>query len=246
MLKGLRTLLFMICHFIVNTPGRIKYRVDNKELDVEQKKLYTEKIYRIMQSFCRGMIKASGSELIVMGEENLPSEPGNLYVSNHRGFYDPMAIAAVVNDPCIFIGKNGISKMPIIRTWFTAIGSIYITREDARQALEVIKKGTEELKNHQSLVIYPEGTRSKTGELGEFKGGSFKLAFNSGATIVPVAIKNTECIFENNKFPNMIKSAIVYVNIGKPISVQDLSRAEQKALPKKVEEYVQKLFNEIP
>lgn len=246
MFKGLRTLFFMVYHFIINTKDRNKYRVDNQQLDVETQKLYSEKIYRIMQSFCRGMIKASGSEIVVMGKENLPTQRGNLYVSNHRGFYDPMSIAAVIDDPCIFIGKDEVKKMPIISTWFDVIGSIYMIRDDPRQALESIKKGTAALKNHQSLVIYPEGTRSKTGQLGEFKSGSFKLAFNSGATIIPIAIKNTECIFENNKLPNKIKSTTIYVNIGKPIEVTHLSRQEQKLLPKQVEQYVQELFDQLP
>lgn len=244
MLKGLRVLFFMIYHFIVNTKGRNKYRVDNKELDPQTQRIYAEKIYRIMQSFCRGMVKSSGSKVVIKGKENLPKEPGNLYVANHRGFFDGMVIGEIIDDPCIFLGKDGINKMPIVRTWFASIGSIYITREDPRQSLVAIRKGIEVLKNKQSMVVFPEGTRTKTGEMGEFKAGTFKLAFASGAKIVPIAIKNTECIFENNN--KLIKSATVYVNIGVPKEVKDLSKKEQKEVPKEIENYVQELFNELP
>ncbi|OON91832.1 MAG: hypothetical protein ATN34_04515 [Epulopiscium sp. Nele67-Bin002] len=244
MIRSIKVLFFMIWHFIVNTKGRRKYRVDDKQLEFEMQKEYSEQIYRIMQSFSKGMVKYSGSKLEVRGIENLPTTSGILYMANHKGMFDPMVVASIIDDPCIFIGKEEIQKMPIIRDWFEAIGSIYLARDDARQSLEVIKKGTQLLKDGQSVVIYPEGTRSKTGDVGEFKAGSFKLAFNSGATIVPMAIKNTEKILESNGLK--IKGQTVYVNIGKPIGVVGMSREQQKELPKKVEQYVAQLLEELP
>ncbi|OOB77003.1 MAG: hypothetical protein BEN19_02940 [Epulopiscium sp. Nuni2H_MBin003] len=243
MFRGLAVVLFMCLHFVKNAAGRKKYRVDDKELDIETKRIYTGQIYKIMQSFSRGTIRASGSTVTIKGKENLPTTSGNLYVANHRGLFDSLVIADTVDDPCIFIGKNGIKKMPIVRTWFSAIGSIYITREDSRQSLEVIKKGIQTLKDKQSVVIFPEGTRTKTGELGEFKAGSFKLAFNSNALIVPIAIKNTELIFEKNN--KRVKPANVYVNVGKPIDVSVLSKEQKKAIPRQVQDYIQELLDEL-
>ncbi len=244
MIRGLAVLWFMVWHFVVNTKGRRKYRVDNKELDFDTQKEYSEKIYRIMQTFSKGMIKHSGSTIDVRGLENLPKTSGVLYMVNHRGMFDPMTVASVVDDPCIFIGKDDIKRMPIISDWFEAIGSLYLPREDSRQSLEIINQATELLKQGQSVVIFPEGTRSKMSDMGEFKAGSFRLAFNSGATIVPIALKNTELIFEANGV--LIKGQTVYVNIGEPIGVVGMNRAEQKALPKKVQNYVAQLLSELP
>ncbi len=243
MFRGLAVVFFMCWHFVVNARDRAKYRVDDKELDKETKIVYSSKIYKIMQSFSKGVVKSSGSTVVVKGAENLPTERGVLYIANHKGMFDPMTLASVIDDPCIYIGKDDIKKIPIVSTWFEAIGSLYITREDARQSLEVIKQGTASLKNNHSVVIFPEGTRSKDGQVGEFKAGSFKLALNSGADIVPIAIKNTDEIFEKVKLG--LKPQTIYVNIGKPISVKGLSRAEQKALPKQIEEHVKQLHADI-
>ncbi|OON99204.1 MAG: hypothetical protein ATN35_00145 [Epulopiscium sp. Nele67-Bin004] len=244
MIRGILVVLFMCWHYIINTNGRRKYRVDDKELDTQQKKIYGEKIYRIMQSFSRGVVKASGSKVIIKGEENLEGVGGGvLYMSNHLGFFDAPVTAMVIDDPLIYIGKDDIKKMPIVSTWFEAIGSIYMDRDDIRKSMLSIQKGIEELKAGQSVIVFPEGTRSKDGNVGEFKAGTFKLATKSKCSIVPIAIKNTELIFEKNG--KKIKPATVFVNIGKPVHLSDLSKEEIKNLPKYIEDYVKELLQEI-
>lgn len=78
------------------------------------------------------------------------------------------------------------------------IHCLFLDRKDIRKGLQTILEGAEYLKEGYSMCIYPEGTRSTNGELGEFKGGSLKMAQKAKAPIVPVAIRGTRDIFENN------------------------------------------------
>ena len=82
------------------------------------------------------------------------------------------------------------------------------------------------IKSGISVFLFPEGTRSKTGKMGEFKDGGFKIATKSKAPVVPVGITGTNDILENH-FP-FIKSGKVIVSFGKPIYTTDMDRAEQK------------------
>lgn len=242
MLRGIAVLWVMAWHYIVNTPKRKKYSVENKTLDSDTKKVYRKEIYKLMQKLCKGMIKAAGTTVEVRGKENLPKEGPVVYIVNHVGLYDSPVVAALIDDPLVFIGKAETKKMPIIGRWFDAMGCIYIHRDDMKQSLQAILEGIKELKEGQSIIIFPEGTRSKGSEMAEFKAGSFKLATKANVPIVPIAIKNTHKVLEEK---GRIEKATVYVNVGEMIDVAALSAEEKKELPKRVESKVRELLKEM-
>ncbi|MGL6174618.1 MAG: lysophospholipid acyltransferase family protein [Cellulosilyticaceae bacterium] len=244
MFRGAWVLWEIFWHYIINSGFRKKYRVDNKELDEVTKKEYRAKIYKCMQNLSRKMIKAAGTTVEVKGKENLPKSGPVVYMVTHKGLYDTPVFATIVDDPCIFIGKEEMKKMPVMGDWFSATGSIFLARDDMKQSLQAILDGIKELKGGQSLVIFPEGTRSKGEEMGEFKAGSFKLATKAKVPIVPIAIQNTHKVLEMSGKAGIAK-ATVYVNIGKMIDVPNLSSAELKTLPSDVEDYTRKLLEEV-
>ena len=94
----------------------------------------------------------------------------------------------------------------------------------------------EVINNGYSAIIFPEGTRSKTGEIGEFKGGAFKVAQKTGAPIIPVALDGTSALFERNGY--WIKSGKVNLAILPPIETEGMGRAEFKELPAKTQQIV--------
>lgn len=243
MFRGLRVLWTMGFHYVVNTRDRRKYRVDNKELDLETKKEYRRHIFRIMQDLSQKMMDSAGATMVVKGKENLPKKGPVVYMATHKGLFDSPVMALVVeNDSPIFIGKDETKKMPVIGKWFDATGSIYLARDDMKQSLQAILKGIDELKNGQSIVIFPEGSRMKGKEMGTFKAGSFKLATKANVPIVPIAIQNTHKILEEK---GKIQKTTVYVNIGKPVDVASLTLEEKKKLPQTVENIVRRLLAEI-
>jgi 1-acyl-sn-glycerol-3-phosphate acyltransferase len=105
-----------------------------------------------------------------------------------------------------------------------------------KAGIEAIKQMTEVVSNGYSAVIFPEGTRSKTGEVGEFKGGAFKIAQKTGVPVVPVALDGTYNLFEKNH--HWIKAGKVTVRILPSIDTKNLSKAEFKELPARVQQMV--------
>ncbi|MBE6023178.1 MAG: 1-acyl-sn-glycerol-3-phosphate acyltransferase [Cellulosilyticum sp.] len=199
-------------------------------------------IYKHMQELAKNLVSSTGMELEVRGKENLPKQGPVLYVATHKSVFDIVILLTIIDDPTIFIGKKEVQKMPFVNQWFDALGCIYIDREDKRKALQSILEGISELKNGQSIVLFPEGTRNMNNEILPFKEGGFKLASKSNAPIIPIALSNTYKVFEEKK---RIQKTKVVVNIGKPIEVGELTKEEIAYLPKLVEEKVGKLMMEI-
>ena len=112
------------------------------------------------------------------------------------------------------------------------IHCLFMDRGDIKQSAQIIIEGIKQLKNGINMVIFPEGTRSKTGELGEFKAGSFKLAIKSKRPLVPITIDGTRNIMEANNYK--IKAETVNLYIHKPIDTTELSKEDIAQLPEKV------------
>ncbi|MDR4369479.1 1-acyl-sn-glycerol-3-phosphate acyltransferase, partial [Bacillus cereus] len=88
--------------------------------------------------------------------------------------------------PFGFVANAVIKKFSVVPTWMDLMNCVFMDLSDRRQSLKAIKDGIELLKTGNSIVLFPAGTRSKGGEVGEFKAGSFHLAVKSGVAILPV------------------------------------------------------------
>ena len=157
----------------------------------------------------------SGVKLEVNGKENIPNQ-ACLFVANHISFFDIVVTYPLMISPTGYIAKKELEKVPFLSWIMRFVNCVF---------------------------LFPEGTRSKTGKMGEFKDGGFKIATKSKAPVVPVGITGTNDILENH-FP-FIKSGKVIVSFGKPIYTTDMDRAEQKLLPGKAYEQVKKLSNQL-
>ncbi|MCD8503076.1 MAG: 1-acyl-sn-glycerol-3-phosphate acyltransferase [Bacillaceae bacterium] len=176
--------------------------------------------------------------------ENLPPQgEACLFVSNHQGNFDIPILIGFLNRPLGFISKIEVKKMPIVNKWMEHMNCVFMDRKDRRQAVQSINKGADNLKNGSSLVIFPEGTRSKGMKMNSFKAGSFKLAQKSGATIVPVAINGSYKIMEQNGFK--IKPATVKVTILPSISKETYQEKDMKQIAAEVEEMITRELNQV-
>lgn len=218
---------------------RSEYGYGNKNYDKRESR---EKVYSELKNFAKQLIRSANIDLTVKGMENLPQSGPVLYTATHKSVFDIVILVAILDDPVIFIGKKEVQQMMYVNKWFDALGCIYLDREDKRQALQSILQGINEIKEGQSIVLFPEGTRSKTNDIAPFKEGGFKLATRTLIPVVPIALSNTYKIFEEKK---RIQKTKVVVNIGKPIPTNELSKTELKKLPKMTEEIVNQLMQEI-
>ena len=183
-----------------------------------------------------------GIKLRVKGLENVPAGPV-VFVSNHQSYWDiPTFLKAIPSKQMGFIAKRELTKMPAFGDWILDIRGIYIEREDARASLKAFEEAAGYLTQGFSMVIFPEGTRSKKSEIGEFKKGSIRLATKAGVPVVPVSLNGTYHGYEEKGF---VRPTLVDFVIHPAIETKELSKKEGAELSDKVEEIIRKGFAEI-
>ena len=132
-------------------------------------------------------VQSGNIDLQVYGQENLPAEDGFVMYGNHQGMFDVVALAADCERPLAAVLKKELADVPLLKQIRECTYSYAMDREDVRQSLTVIKGVTEEVLKGRNYLIFPEGTRSKNGNvMGEFHGGSFRAAMKAQCPIVPV------------------------------------------------------------
>ncbi|PCJ28563.1 MAG: 1-acyl-sn-glycerol-3-phosphate acyltransferase [Flavobacteriales bacterium] len=165
--------------------------------------------------FSRVLIWIAGVKLKTYGVENVPTDQPLIFIANHCSYIDIGVLCRIAPVNLHFIGKKELMWVPIIGWYMVVAGHIFIDRSNRKKAVESLKKAALKIKNGKCVAMYPEGTRSKAGELGEFKKGAFHLALDAGVCIIPVHIKGTYSLWPATS--NTITPGDVTVRIGKPI-----------------------------
>ena len=148
--------------------------------------------WRHIQKIMKAGLKAGNVDLIVTGQENIPEEDGILLVANHQGMFDVVALITAWDRILCAVYKIELKDLPLIKQISQSTKSYAMDRADVRQSLTVIQGCTEQLKAKRNVLIFPEGTRSKNGNvMGEWHGGSFKCALKAKATILPFCVIDT-------------------------------------------------------
>ena len=229
-------LLFLLLFFIISIPlflieyiiGRFNHRA-----------MVSSSQWIVVQAF-HVILFISGVKRTVLGLENVPKNEPVLYIANHRSYFDvPIAYVSL---PTLtgFMAKKEIAKIPFLRTWMRFLQCLFLDRQDIKQGLKTVLQGIEQIKAGYSVFISPEGTRNHEKEMLPFKEGSFKIAEKTGCAIIPVALSNTDEIFENH-FPK-IKATHVVMEFGKPVYPNSLDKEQRKFLGSYVQEIIQKML----
>lgn len=184
---------------------------------------------RIVQSVFRFFNFVTGCKVTYLGEENIPKDEAVLYVMNHRGFFDILFTYVKVHGLTGYVAKAEMKNFLTFSWWMQLLHCQFMDREDIKKGLACINECAKQIQNGISITIFPEGTRNKTEEpIQEFHKGSLKIAEKSGCKIIPVAICNTENVFENH-LP-FIKKQNIVIEYLPPIDVAAMSREDKKNL----------------
>ena len=211
-----------------------KWRMDKRRKQMAQDE-FAVLAEKVTGDWAAARMRQTGAKVTVKGLENIP-DGAVLFVSNHQSNYDIPVFMSYVRKPKGFVAKIETRKVPLLRYWMEFMDCIFIDRSDLRQQAKTIIEGINLLKNGHSMVLFPEGTRSKGESVGEFKAGSFKLATKSKVPIVPVTLDGTYKIMEANGW--RIKPADVTLTIHPPIETEGLTREEELELSDKVKEII--------
>lgn len=195
-----------------------------------------EKIAPLVIDWAKYCVDATGAQVEVTGIENVPTDRSVVYIGNHQGIFDIPLLLGYIPYQKAFIAKIEILKIPMISDWMKLMKCVFLDRKNPRQSVEAMHQGMENVKNGYSMVIFPEGTRSKGGPVKEFKPGSFKLAFQSEADIVPVTIDGTWKIYEEHK---KINPAKIKLTIHPAVKTEGLNKDELREIPAQVQKIVE-------
>jgi 1-acyl-sn-glycerol-3-phosphate acyltransferase len=137
-------------------------------------------------------LKACGAEIRVTGLENLEEGRSYVFAANHRSYLDTATLFFYTGRKMGLVAKKELLKAPILGQGMHYVKIFAIDRSNPERAMRSMEKARKVLEEGYSFGIFVEGTRAMPGELLPFKKGAFHLAFQTGAPIVPVAIKNTD------------------------------------------------------
>jgi len=173
-------------------------------------------------------------------------EPGRPYIfmPNHASMVDIWAVFVAIPASFRFIAKKQLSRIPLFG-WAMAAGRfIFIDRQNALAARRSMDEAARRIRSGQSVVIFPEGTRTRTGRLGPFKKGGFHLAIDSGVAIVPVAIRGSHAVMPPGS--PLIRAGTVTIEVDDPIPTDGLDTTERDALIQKVRGRIAAMLGEPP
>lgn len=176
--------------------------------------------YITSKVFSKTLLAIAGVKLDITGLEQIDKKEKYIFVSNHSSYFDiPVLISAIPNN-LRFIYKKSIAYVPFFGWSVYFGGYVAVDRSNARSGFEAIKKAASIIKTKGlSFIIFPEGTRSIDGSIGNFKRGAFILASEVKEKIVPVTLIGTNKVLPKKKYT--IKSGTVKVIVGKPMDYSD-------------------------
>ena len=187
----------------------------------------------------------SGIRYTVSGAEHIRAVPAAVYAVNHASNVEPPILFAVLHPlfPRLrVLYKAELRKLPILTQAFDLAGFIPLERANRDQSLPAIERAAAALREGNSFLIFPEGTRSRTGELLPFKKGGFVMALKAQAPIVPVAIKGARDAMR--KGSPWIQPVTIRVSFGGPIATAGLDIDDREQLITDVRTQVERLLNE--
>ena len=235
MIRFIFVVLFVVLFLILSTPLMLVEWIIGKF----NPGLKDRSSLAIVNWAFRWVIRLSGTKVIAIGEENIPTDTAVLYVGNHRSFFDVVLTYVRVPRPTGYIAKKEMLKWPLLNIWMKDLHCLFLDRHDIKAGLKTILQAIEKAKNGISICIFPEGTRNKTPDTFlPFHEGSFKIAEKANVPIIPMTIVNSAAVFEDH-FPK-IKKATVVIEYGKPIYPKELDKETRKSMGT----YVQNIISE--
>lgn len=192
------------------------------------------------RDWARMILRASGTSVAVEGAEHLSGTEPQIVAANHASFFDILAILAWLPVPVKFIAKKELFSVPLWGRALTASGHIRLDRARPREALEVYARAAAQIVERRvTILVFPEGTRTRTGDLLPFKKGAFVLAIEAGVPVVPAYIANTFGI--QPKGSVVVHPRPVRILIGAPIETRGLTVDDRDVLTGKVREAIEAL-----
>ena len=173
-----------------------------------------------------------GIEVECDGLENIDPNQSYVFMTNHQSVFDTAVLIATLPVSWRFVAKRELTWIPVFGWALRAAGHVIIDRRRRDKAIRSLKQASERIRRGTNVAVFPEGTRSRTGELGEFKSGGFYLAIQAGVPILPASISGSMRVTPAKSL--RIESGRIHIRYGAPIPTEGLSVDDRGALKERV------------
>lgn len=177
----------------------------------------------------------------IQGREHIDPHQSYVIVSNHQSQYDIFVLYGFLGIDFKWVMKKELRKAPMLGLACERLGHIYIDRSDHKAAVASINSAKERIRNGTSVIFFPEGTRSRSGDLLPFKKGAFKMARDLGLPVLPVAIIGTRDILPPDTLDILPGRARMVIH--KPVPVEEYRDIPVTSLMEKVQGEIQHTLN---
>jgi 1-acyl-sn-glycerol-3-phosphate acyltransferase len=228
LLNGLQLLFIGLLTLVFGVPGILL------ALLLPGRTLKGKVFLRVSRYYSRIVLFVMGVKVASRGIENIDSRKPYVFMSNHVSHADSPALAAVIPHPLHWVFKKELSKIPVFGWVLLACGQIMVDRSDPEKSKAALREALSGLSGNNSVMIYPEGTRSRDGNLQPLKKGGFRMALEAGLPIVPVRVSGTREVVAAGTL--RIRPGNVLVELFPPIPTAGKGTADLPELMQRVRE----------
>jgi len=179
----------------------------------------------IVKYWARFTFWTTGSKIKVFGEHNIPQNENVAFVGNHQSSMDIPIMLGYTNVHAAFLAKKELQRVLILSQWMQLIGCVFIDRKSVRNSFTAFAETIDNIKTSHSMIIFPEGTRSKSNKMNLFKEGILHLLIKEQITIIPFTLINSHKTFEEH---NKIRKAKVELLFHPAVSTKTIQEGQIK------------------
>jgi len=202
-----------------------------------------------LQHFCmrrwsKDNLWLSRARVEIEGLENIDPAHPQIIAANHSGLHDILSLSAHLPIQFRWVAKKSLFDVPFMGWHMRRSGYIAIDRENPRQAAKSIVEAAATIRGGVNAIAFPEGTRSRTGELGAFHSGAFALALRTGVPLVPISLEGSYRVIMP-KTLQVNPGAIIRIRLDRPIELSAMSHSDKRALMEQVRGIMERNLAEL-
>jgi len=174
------------------------------------------------------LLGGAGARLQIEGLADIDWSRPYVVVANHQSIIDICVLFRAIPTPLRFVLKQELAQVPFVGQYARAMGMVFIRRSQARQATRRLSESTALFEQGHCLCAFPEGTRSRDGRIGPFKGGVFKLAIEAGIPVLPVSVEGSGDVLPSRGF--QVRPGRIRLRFGTPIEASEYRPGQRMEL----------------
>ena len=187
------------------------------------------------------VLRGAGARVLIEGAENVDWSRPHVFMMNHRSLIDIPVAMSVLRTPLRFVAKSSLRHIPFLGWYVSATGMFFLGRGRGSLPLTVLRRAVRKIRSGQSVLLFPEGTRSRDGSLLPFHRGSFAIPFRAGVPILPIAVLGASAALPPDGF--RVRPGVVRVRIGLPVSTTVASPEGRDRIVEQVRQQIDELLH---